>query len=111
MRSRDKAVPALRSLWLSAILLTSGGPVLANQALARKHGCLGCHAVATQLVGPAYQTVAEKYSGDKQALATLVRKIREGGSGQWGDMTMPPQPQVSSVDAKRLAAWILSGAR
>ncbi|MFM9916573.1 MAG: c-type cytochrome [Rhizobacter sp.] len=111
MRSPFKAAPALRALWLLAALLASAQPACASQALARKHGCLGCHAVATPLVGPAYQQVAEKYAGNTEALATLVRQIREGGGGNWGDMAMPPQPQVSAGDARRLAAWILGGAK
>ena len=74
------------------------------QALARKHGCLGCHAVAAPLVGPAYQQVAEKYSGDKDAPSALAKRIREGGSGTWGEMAMPPQPQVSAASAATAGA-------
>lgn len=111
MTSRGTTFPAKGGLFLVVALLVGSGPTLANQALARKHGCLGCHAVATPLVGPAYQQVAEKYSGDKDAPSALAKRIREGGSGTWGDMAMPPQPQVSAADAKRLASWILGGAK
>lgn len=100
-----------RSAGLLLVLLAGSGPVLADPALARKHGCLGCHAVSTALVGPAYQQVAEKYRGDPDAQAALAQRIREGGSGTWGDIAMPPQPQVSAADAKRLATWILGGAK
>ena len=83
----------------------------ANPALAAKLGCLGCHAVATKLVGPAYQAVAEKYAGQADAASMLAASIRKGGTGKWGEMAMPPQPSVSEADAKRLAAWILAGAK
>ena len=83
----------------------------ADNALAAKYGCLGCHATATKLVGPAYQDVAAKYADDKEAVAHLVASIRNGGSGRWGDMAMPPQPQVKDADARKLAAWILAGAK
>ena len=83
----------------------------ASEALAKKHGCLGCHAAATQLVGPSYRAVAEKYAGQPAAAADLAKKIRAGGSGVWGDMAMPPQPGVPEADAKRLAAWVLAGAK
>ncbi|MEJ8855547.1 c-type cytochrome [Variovorax robiniae] len=86
-------------------------PSLANQALATKYSCLACHAVATKLVGPAYKDVAAKYKDDKDAVATLVKSIRNGGSGRWGDLAMPPQPQVPEADAKKLAEWILGGAK
>jgi cytochrome c len=88
-----------------------GSPAHAENALAAKYGCLGCHASATKLVGPAYQDVAAKYADDKQAVAHLVASIRNGGSGRWGDVAMPPQPQVKDADAKKLAAWILAGAK
>ncbi len=83
----------------------------ANQALAQKHNCLGCHAVASKLVGPAYQEVAARYAGQPDAVAQLTQAIRQGGSGKWGDIAMPPQPQVSAADAKRLAEWVLKGAK
>ena len=92
---------------LFALLAAAGAHTHANEALATKHGCLGCHAVATKLVGPAYQAVAEKYAGQPDAATKLVASIRQGGTGKWGELAMPPQPAVSEADAKRLAAWIL----
>jgi cytochrome c len=111
MTPRKKAAAWRHAPWLLAVWLGAAVPACANQALATKHGCLGCHAAATKLVGPSYQEVAAKYSGDKAAVETLVKSIRNGGSGKWGDMAMPPQAQVSEADAKRLATWILGGAR
>lgn len=90
-------------------------PSHANLALAKKHNCLACHAVASKMVGPSYQEVAAKYADknadDKNAVAALVKSIREGGSGKWGDVPMPPQAQLSAADAKRLAQWIAAGAK
>ena len=94
-----------------AVLIACTGPAFANKALAEKHGCLGCHAAATKLVGPAYRDVAAKYVGDANASAVLVQSIRNGGTGKWGEMPMPPQKQVSEADAKKLARWILDGAK
>lgn len=83
----------------------------ANKALAEKNGCLGCHAVAVKLVGPAYKDVAAKYVGQSDAAEMLANRIRSGGSGKWGEMAMPAQPALSQADAKRLAVWILGGAK
>ena len=94
---------------LAPIVFT--GPAFANKALAEKYGCLGCHATATKLVGPAYQDIATKYAGDANVGAALARSIRNGGSGKWGEIPMPPQKQVSEADAKKLARWILDGAK
>ena len=92
-------------------LMAFAGPAFANKALAEKQGCLGCHATATKLVGPAFQEVAAKYAGDAGAVAALSQSIRNGGTGKWGDMPMPPQKQVSEADAKKLTRWILDGAK
>ena len=94
-----------------AVLTTLSFAAHANKALAEKSGCLGCHAIATKLVGPTYQDVAEKYAGQSDAKEKLVQSIRNGGVGRWGQMPMPPQAQLSEADAKKLAAWILGGAK
>ena len=107
--------PSPSPFWQTAALLCLGlaasHSAHANPALARKQGCLGCHAVASKLVGPAYVEVAAKYGNDKAAIADLAKSIRAGGSGKWGDMAMPPQGQLSDADARRLATWILNGAK
>ncbi len=97
-----------RAAWLAAMLLTAHTPASANRALATQHGCFGCHAVAAQLVGPSYASVAAKYSKDDTL--TLAQSIRSGGAGKWGEVAMPPQ-KLSQAEAKRLAAWILNGAK
>ena len=83
----------------------------ANKALAEKNGCLGCHAAAVKLVGPAYKDVAAKYADQPGATEMLATSMRAGGTGKWGQMPMPPQSQLSEADAKKLAAWILGGAK
>ena len=93
-------------LVLSAGLLTV--QTHANEALANKSGCLGCHAVATKLVGPAYKDVAAKYAGQADAQTMLMQSIRNGSVGKWGELPMPAHPKISDADLKKLAAWVLS---
>ena len=76
--------------------------------LAQKSGCTACHSVDAKIVGPAYKEVAKKYRGDKGAQAKLEKKVKEGGSGVWGDVPMPPNTQVSAADVKKLVEWVLS---
>ena len=83
----------------------------ANAELAKKNNCLACHGVDKKIVGPAYQDVAKKYAGQADAQATLTQNIKAGGSGKWGPIPMPPQPQLSDADAKALAVWVLGGAK
>lgn len=93
-----------------ALALTAAyaAPALADQALATSKNCMACHAVDKKLVGPSYKDVAAKYKGDKTAVDKLAAKIIKGGSGAWGPVPMPANPQVNEADAKKLAAWVLS---
>ncbi|MEY2621247.1 MAG: hypothetical protein RIT26_1067 [Pseudomonadota bacterium] len=96
----------------TAIVVATVGlsaPVLANQALAQKNGCLACHAVDKKVVGPAYQEVAKKYAG--KSADELAKSIKAGGAGKWGPVPMPAQAALSDADAKALATWILGGAK
>ena len=86
-------------------------PAQASDALVGKHGCLGCHAKASTLVGPSYQAIAERYAGQAGAAAVLAKKIRAGGGGVWGEMAMPAQTTVPEADAAKLASWVLKGAK
>ena len=54
------------------------------------------------------QDVATKYAGQADAVAKLTQKVMKGGSGVWGAVPMPANPQVSEAEAKQLVQWILS---
>lgn len=96
-----------RSLVFTLSLLASSG-AFAQADLAKAKNCMACHAVASKLVGPAYKEVASRYAGQKDAEEKLVQKIMKGGSGAWGPVPMPANPQVSQADAHALAKWVLS---
>jgi cytochrome c len=80
----------------------------AAEALMKKDGCIACHAVDKKVIGPSYQEVAAKYRGDKDAAAKLAKKVKDGGSGVWGQVPMPPNPAVPDADIKNLVEWVLS---
>ena len=94
----------LFALILSAATLANA---MADQALANARNCMACHAVDKKLVGPSYKDVARKYASDKTAADKLAAKIIKGGSGAWGAIPMPANPQVSEAEAKKLAVWVL----
>ena len=93
-------------------------------ALATRSGCLTCHAVkangasgdAAKPIGPAWQDVAIKYKGQKDALRTLTSTVMGGSNpyashwkGKVTGLAMPPNAvAVSRADAHRLVKWILS---
>jgi cytochrome c len=70
--------------------------------------CLSCHQVDKPSVGPAYTAVARRYRGDTAATARLVRKIRTGGSGVWGQTMMPAHPQLTEAQASAMVGYIRS---
>ena len=82
-------------------------PAWADPALASSKNCMACHAVDRKLVGPSYKDIAAKYKDDKSAADKLAAKIQKGGSGVWGPVPMPANPQVNEADAKKLASWVL----
>jgi len=81
-------------------------PAQADEALAKKHNCLACHAVDKKLVGPSYKEIAKKYKG-QNAAAKLEEKVKKGGQGVWGPVPMPPNAAVPDADVKKLVDWIL----
>jgi cytochrome c len=96
---------SLMFVLLSALASTSA---FAQADLAKAKNCMACHSVNTKLVGPAYKDVAAKYAGQKDAEQKLVQKVIKGGSGVWGPVPMPPNPQVSEAEAHQLVKWVLS---
>ena len=100
---------ALKATLITAFLASM--PAMANSDLAKKNACMACHAVDKKLVGPAYQEVAKKYAGQKDAAATLAKSIKAGGSGKWGPVPMPAQAALSDADATTVATWIVAGAK
>ena len=98
-------------MFCSLGLASASLPALANLPLAQKNACMACHAVDKKLVGPAYQDVAKKYAGQKDAVAQLSDSIRKGGAGKWGPVPMPAQAALSDDEVKTLATWVLGGAK
>ena len=93
---------------IASLAAVISAPAFANADLAQKKSCLACHATDKKLVGPSYKDVADKYAGQKDAVAKLAEKIQKGGVGAWGQIPMPANPQVSADEAKTLATWVLS---
>jgi cytochrome c len=101
-----RAVPYL----VAAAVLAGAGlapSAQASEALLKKHNCIACHSIDKKLVGPAYKDVANKYKGQKDALAKLSEKVKKGSQGVWGPVPMPPNPAVPDADIKAMVEYIL----
>jgi cytochrome c5 len=84
-------------------------PATANaEQLLQKHACLTCHAVDKKVIGPAYKEVAAKYGSESSAVEKLAQKVKQGGVGEWGQIPMPPNPQVSDADVQTMVKYILA---
>ena len=78
--------------------------------IAKQNACLGCHASNKKIVGPSFQSVAQKYKNDPRAQPFLKNKIAKGGAGSWGVVPMPANSKLSDADLSLLTSWILRGA-
>ena len=105
MNGATFAITAMASALLSAPAVS----VAATDAkpLAAKYNCTACHSADKKIVGPSYKEVAAKYAGDSSAPAKLEQKVKNGGSGVWGAIPMPPI-NVPDADLKTLVEWILA---
>ena len=98
-----------RSLMVLVVLASAASSSAFAQAdLAKSKNCMACHAIGSKLVGPAFKDVAAKYTGQKDAEGKLVAKVIKGGSGAWGPVPMPANPQVSDAEAHALVKWVLA---
>jgi cytochrome c len=83
-----------------AALLAGAGVATAQEDLAKSAGCMGCHAVDTKKVGPAFKDVAKKYKGQADAEKTLTTKLTEGKGH--------PAVKAKPDDVAKLVKWVLS---
>ncbi len=97
----------MKRLLCVVLTLCASNMAMASLELAKSKNCMACHAVDSKLVGPSYKDVAKKYAGQKDAEDKLVQKVIKGGSGVWGAVPMPPNPQVTEAEAKTLVKWVL----
>ena len=103
----------MKTILALAVLASLSLPSLAaDQAaameIAKKNGCLACHALDKKLVGPAWNEVGKKYAGDPAAAQQLVVKVKKGTKGTWGAIPMPPNATVKDADIKTLVDFVLT---
>lgn len=85
---------------------------LSAPGIMARHDCMQCHrtenasSAALLTLGPSFRQVARRYRLDKMAEERLVKKILQGGNGQWGVNNMPPQA-ISEDDTRAVVRWIL----
>jgi S-disulfanyl-L-cysteine oxidoreductase SoxD len=78
-------------------------------ATLNKYACLACHGIGNKIVGPSFKEIAAKQGGKADAQAYLMGKIKNGSSGVYGSIPMPPQ-SLGEAELSSVAKWIATGA-
>jgi len=78
------------------------------EKLIKNSDCGSCHAVDRQLVGPSYNAIAQKYAGQSGVEEKLVKKIKDGGAGTWGNVPMTLHSDLSDAKLKAMVRWVLA---
>jgi len=78
-----------------------------------KTDCVSCHKVDGASIGPSYTSISEKYRDQRRNRLRkyLVEKIKNGGSGVWGETAMAAHPDLEDRDAASIADYIIGLAR
>ena len=73
-----------------------------------KSTCLICHTSKAKLIGPSFDLIAGRYNGkDPGQVDALAQKIISGSKGTWGELIMPPHPDLEIGQVKKMVSWIL----
>lgn len=83
----------------------------AAQALAKKEGCLKCHAIDKKKEGPSLKEIAGKYKGKADAEAKIQHQITSGDKVKLADGTEEEHKIIKTKDKGELSnliGWILS---
>jgi cytochrome c len=73
-----------------------------------KSDCFTCHEMDQTTVGPSFRQVAQRYGPQKDAEGWLVQKIKNGGSGVWGQNSMNPHPALSESEIRTMLKYIFT---
>lgn len=132
--SMDKFSKPIFSLLIISVLLVScsdaadepppeqtntvscGGTLLEStdaETLMESSGCLACHSLENRILGPSWNAVSSRYSGDPMACQKLIATVKNGGRDNWteltGGMPMPAlSTRVSDDSIQKLVSYILS---
>jgi cytochrome c len=92
----------MRALMVAVLAagVMAAGVANASEELAKKAGCMNCHAVDAKKTGPSFKASAEKYKGKATAEADLTAKLKSGKGH--------PPVKASDDDLKAIVKWVLA---
>lgn len=97
------------SMVATAGLMVAGSALAAELPAEGKAKCGACHAIDKKVVGPAFNDVAAKYKGDKEAVSKMIANITKGGEFGYKLGKMPPKG-LGATDAEiKIMAEFIAG--
>ncbi|MBK0378672.1 ThuA domain-containing protein [Mucilaginibacter segetis] len=106
--TKGKPVTIMAGQQLSSAEMANAKANAAGEALMLSLDCKVCHKVDEKSIGPAFTDVSKKYPHNKASTDHLTQKIIKGGTGVWGDVSMPAHPNLKPDDAEKIIGWIYS---
>ena len=106
--------PLISGLCASGLLLSANALAFdadEAQALAKKEGCLKCHAIDKKKEGTPLKEISAKYKGKADAQAKIKHQITAGEKVKFADGTEEEHKVIKTKDPAELSnliAWILS---
>ncbi len=97
----------IASMVATAGLMVAGSALAAELPAEGKAKCGACHAIDKKVVGPAFNDVAAKYKGDKDAVSKMIANITKGGEFGYKLGKMPPKGLgATDAEIKTMAEFI-----
>ena len=76
--------------------------------LIARSDCKSCHNTYVETIGPAYVSVAKRYENTESNRTMLANKIKNGGSGNWGEAAMTPHSDLDDTSLGEMVSYIMS---
>jgi cytochrome c len=80
-------------------------------AILKTSNCLNCHALKSNLVGPSFLQISQRYPLNATSVERLTGKVIRGSSGVWSTTAMAPHPELTKEQGRQLVQWILKNAK
>lgn len=105
----DAKAVSVRARYIPPTGHDAGGPELSSEilGLVTSKACLACHQVDQTSVGPRYVDVALRFRERPDAIDYLKARLKNGSTGDWGEIPMPPQAAVSDAESDKIIRAIL----
>ncbi len=89
--------------------MVAGSALAADMPAEGKAKCGACHAIDKKVVGPAFNDIAAKYKGDKDAVSKMIANITKGGEFGYKLGKMPPKGLGANDAEIKIMAEFIAG--